>query len=135
MVLRVDYLVRMIQRAAEALARAFSRKQEGRHADALAEIDAAYGALSKLDRRSFEALSSGTLARMLGLEERVRAVARLSKLEGDVHAELGDRSSSRMAYLRALELFREAENVRANPDDRSLIEELELRLDSLRPRA
>ena len=105
--LRQDYILRLIEQAAAALARAFAAIAGKEYDMALRELAQAFSAASKLDRRSFDALDTRTVARLIGSPEQIRMVARVLATEADVHEQQGNRVLARRSLRRARELLLE----------------------------
>lgn len=105
--LRRDYILRMIERAVEAIAKALGLLKRGEYDRALTLLGEAYAAVLKFDRDMLDSLAAPTLVTMIGEPELVRLVARISKVEGDLREERGEPHKALSCYRRALELYRE----------------------------
>ncbi|MBW2528970.1 MAG: hypothetical protein JRI23_32640 [Deltaproteobacteria bacterium] len=103
--LQRDYLMRIIERAVAALARALGRRDEGELELALDQIGEAYDAVLKFDRQMLEVLDPSTLVAMLGEAQLVRMVARISVLEGEIREQADAPREARACFRRALALY------------------------------
>jgi hypothetical protein len=121
--LRRDYVMRMIARAVEAIARALGLIKRGEFEPALRQIGQAYDAVLNFDRDMLEVLGTPTLVTMIGDPQLVRLVARISKLEGDIRDERGEPHKALACYRRALELYGDV-GVGAEAEDREAASEL-----------
>ena len=126
--LRQDYILRLIEQAAAALARAFAALAGKQYDMALAELSQAFNAASKLDRRSFDALDTRTVARLLGSPEQLRMVARVLAAEAEVHEQQGNRLTARRCLQRARELLLELSEL--TPEDQLALADVGVRLRS-----
>jgi len=124
-VFRDDYVMRQIQQAMEAVARAFGALAGARREEAFEELDQAYDALLEHNRGMMDVVDTATLARLVGSPERVRALAKVSKADGDLRAELGDEVAAARAQARALALLRIAHAEDPDDEDADLLAELE----------
>jgi hypothetical protein len=98
-VLQRDYIMRMIEQAAEAVARAFGFIAQQKLDDAEDELDGAYAALG-IDRELLGVLDAGTLARQLGDDDRIAAAVRVLLCDARLQTTRGDRGATR-SKLRA----------------------------------
>jgi hypothetical protein len=101
---RTDYLQRIIAELAAALARIAGHAAAGQPAAGLEEIRQAYAALG-VEPRLVASLEAVSLARLLRLPERVRAVARLLTEEAALHLALGQAPEARRCAQRARALL------------------------------
>lgn len=125
---RDDYLMRQIERAMEAVARAFGALAGARREEAERELDGAYDALLEHNRGMMDVVDPVTLARLVGSPAKVRALARVSRADGDLRRELGDPAGAARAHRRALALLRVAHAEDPEEGDPELLAELEARL-------
>ncbi len=105
--LQRDYLLRLIEQAANAIAKALGLLEKGDVVTAEQEINGALSDLTNMDRQTFVLLDSKTLAPMLGPPKRVRAVARICLAAGKIHERKGDPGAALTSFRRAIELYRE----------------------------
>ena len=108
MVFHRDFLLRMIEESAAALARALLSSEEGNDAVTREEVDEAYGALLDTRRELFERLDSESAGLLLAQPERIRAVANVCRVDGELLAKQGETDRSEERFVRALELYLEA---------------------------
>lgn len=110
-----DYILRMIQQLAQAIARIVGLKREGKLDEALAALretaDGIFGPLG----RTLDALDARSAASLLGSFAKVDAYARLTGEEASIHELGGAARLSRGCYLRALELHLEAARLERSP--------------------
>ena len=124
--LQRDYLMRMIERAVAALARALGLRQAGELELALEQIGEAYDAVLKFDREMLRTLDTPTLITMLGEPQLTRMVGRTSALEGELREQAGQQRSALQCFRRALELYG-AVGVGDDPEDRRVAARLAAR--------
>jgi hypothetical protein len=122
-VIRQDYLLRLIQQAAEAIAKALGLIDRGELQAAEREVEGAFRGLLKVDRQTYGLLDARSLVPLLGPPEVVRALARLSKMSGDIKTAAGHPKTARKHYLRAMQLYAEV-GPGDDAQDRKAIEEL-----------
>lgn len=116
---------RALERTADAVAKALSLRREGELDEALAEINAAYDQVLRIDRRTFDMVDSHTLAGLIGPAEQLRAAGELSRAEGEIHEQAGRPKLAAARYRRALELLLEASDKKpADEAARAAIAEL-----------
>src|SRR3954469_16777004 len=103
-----DYILRMIQQLAQALARVLGLKKAGKLDEALDAVgetaDGIFGPLL----RTLDALDAQSAASLLGSREKITAYAALTAEEGSIHELQGDERRSRERARRALTLYLEA---------------------------
>ena len=109
---REDYILRIIREAGEALRRILGLREAGDCAAAQLHIDRAYSGLLGLSSAVAGKMHSADLLRLLSFAgkadgERVKVLAQLLKVEGDVRALQGRTEESRDRYLKALDLLLE----------------------------
>lgn len=112
-VLRRDYLMRLIQEATRALARAATHRLEGDEAEARKVLDGAL--VDLLDRHAslFAHTNPETAAKLLADPDRVLAAARIVAARADLEPDPVDAG---MGRARALALFLEARDQGAPAD-------------------
>ncbi|WP_164010873.1 hypothetical protein [Pyxidicoccus trucidator] len=116
MSIRKDYIERLIEEFAAALARIIKARQEQRLADAqrliqdtaLFALGMEYGALLLADPAS--------TARLLGDPSRVKVLARLVAEDGEVLQQQGDTATATARFQYALGLYDEARSQGLPPD-------------------
>ena len=124
--LQRDYLMRMIARALAAIARALGLKLSGETEPALAALGEAYDAVLKFDRELLSTLDTATLVGMLGDEQIVRLVARISWHEGALREDQAEPARALACFRRALELYGTA-GVGDEPEDLAAARDLAAR--------
>ena len=102
---RYDYIQRVIEQLAAALARIAGLRAEGKHDEALSEIQQTYVAL-ELNPHLVRSLDAVSLARLLRESERVQGVARLLAEEAELRALAGEPGVAVLLRRRALGLCR-----------------------------
>ncbi|NMO19574.1 hypothetical protein HPC49_26805 [Pyxidicoccus fallax] len=116
MSIRKDYIERLIEEFAAALARIIKARREQRfadaqqliHATALTSLGMEYGALLLADPAS--------TARLLGNPARVKVLARLVAEDGELLLSRGDTSTADVRFRYALALYSEAQALGLTPD-------------------
>jgi hypothetical protein len=88
-VLRQDFMVRLIQQMAEAIARIAGLREQGAHHEALELIESSCRSLGA-DRKLRQLLTPESLAKLLGDPEKLRVVADLLEEESRIYAAKGD---------------------------------------------
>lgn len=113
--LRRDYILRMIQQAAEMIARIQSLKKERRWTDAQGNVDAELQTLVGADLETIAGLSqTELLARVirgessLAVKEKTFVLSALLKEAGDIAAARDRDEESRTCYLKGLHLLLDA---------------------------
>jgi len=106
---RDDFLVSLIRKAGEALARAFGLYQQKDLDAAEAEAAEALRRLAKLPRDAVTLLDVGSVVPMCGGgdPESVRLVARALWLLGEIDEARGNDAEARRSYVRAMQLYKE----------------------------
>ena len=107
-----DYLLRVIQQAAEAIARAIRALRAKDPEEAEQQLGEGYAALG-LDREMLLLLDSQTLQRQLGEDEKIAIAGRLLLAD----AQLCDARGERKAALRRLSAARRLAALLRAPDD------------------
>jgi hypothetical protein len=129
-----DYILRMIQQLAQALASILGLKRAGKLDEALAAVrstaDGIFGPLL----RTVDALDAQSAGRLLGSREKLAAYAALTAEEGSIHALKGDERRARESSRRALMLYLEAalRGSGLSAEDRAAIEALRATVDETR---
>ena len=120
MVIREDFLLRLIRQIAIVLARAAGLRRDGKLDQALAEIEAAqqtyFGPLAELLPR----LDADTAVHMLGSTDRILAWAALLRVEAEILEQQGSEAHAARLREQAVALLTAA-RARA-PDDAGRIE-------------
>src|SRR5262245_54996835 len=126
--LREDYLLRLIRRAAEALARALGLVDEKKDEQAEAEALDALRRLAKLPVDTIEVIDIDTLRPLVGdgTPEGLRLTARALWLLGDIDARRGQARRARARHVRAMQLYKEV-GLGDDPADHRAARELALR--------
>lgn len=129
-----DYFLRMIQRLAEAIARAARLRNVGQLDDALRvvreTVDALFGPLA----RTLDALDPQGAASLLGDRHKIAAYAALTAEEAAIHEARGEPKRARPTLRRALALYLESVVLAGGADvpTRDAITALRLRVDAAR---
>jgi hypothetical protein len=121
---REDYLMRLIHRLAEFVARVAGLNRKGEHEQALAAAGQAWDELLDAPREVIASVDSATLATMLGDPAKIRIGAQLCHEEGLALEGKGDPVHAQLRYRRALELVLEARSRDRRPEDDAAILEL-----------
>jgi hypothetical protein len=127
-VFRNDLVKQAVDDASNALVLAEKYKIEGDTVSARRHVDLAYARLLRLDRGTFDAVDSHTLAGLLGPPPQLRIIARLCKLEGDLFEGEAKPVRARAKYRRALELLLEARQVDRSDEDAALVTDLRVKV-------
>lgn len=107
MVLRRDFIQRMIEQLAAVLAATLNLRRAGAHEEATRQLEEAARALVGLDLRMLEGLDPGAVAGLVGEAERLVVLARLCHERAEVARDAG--SGAEGAWRRrAAELWLEA---------------------------
>jgi hypothetical protein len=101
-----DYILRIVEALAQAVARIVALRKAGQTKEALAEVERTAGSLLGVDLRLLEAIGPGPIAAQLRHPEQVEALARLVDERVSLEREGGDaaaadRWAARAAGLRA----------------------------------
>lgn len=121
--LRQDFIIRIIERAAAALARAMGQQARGEDNQALEQLQEAYLALLRVDNHSFEHLDVKTLVSLLGPPEIVRTLARVMTAEARSFERLERPFLAAQRRTRAAELYLTV-GVGEQPEDVEALREL-----------
>ncbi|HEX3766549.1 MAG TPA: hypothetical protein VHW23_47975 [Kofleriaceae bacterium] len=107
--LRDDYILRMVQQLADAIARIAGLNQRGEHDQALTEADRAWGELlGDIPIELAGSVDSRTLAGLLRQPARIRLAHQLVHEQARALAARGDPAGATRRARRALELLLEA---------------------------
>lgn len=115
--LQRDYLMRLVQQATEAMARAAGQRKEGRTLEARRTLDGALVDLLERHATLFAHLDAPTAARMLAAPDRVRMAARIVAHQAEIADEEGDSFEAHRLQARAIALYREAKQAGARIDE------------------
>lgn len=85
-----DYLMRTIEQFGQMIAAMVGKLKAGSVDEAEQELAQAYDALLGGDRVFLDMVDAQTLAHLLGSPEKVRVLARLSRVEARIHGQRGD---------------------------------------------
>jgi hypothetical protein len=103
-----DYVLRMIQLLARAIARILGLKQAGKLEEALEEIQTTGDQIFGSIRSTLDAIDPQSAARLLTDGEKIEAYAALTAEEASIRELMGDATRARSAEHRALSLYLEA---------------------------
>lgn len=121
---RQDYLLRMIEQLAAAIARLAGFNDRGEHDKALVAADQSWGKLLDAPLELIRAVDTPTLAAMLREPAKIRAAAQLVYEEGRALAGKGDPLHAALRYRRAMELVLEARAIDRDEQDDAVLFEL-----------
>jgi hypothetical protein len=125
--IRKDYIERLIEQFAAALARILKARQEQRSEDALQLIGEASRMVLGMEYSALTLADAASTARLLGEPSRVQVLARLVRQEAEVRRETGDALGSEDRLRLALELYLEARELGLRLDEGGVKELGELR--------
>ena len=126
-----DYVLRMIQLLARAIARILGLKQAGKLEEALEEVrttaDMIFGAM----RSTLDAIDPQSAAGLLASGEKTEAYATLTAEEASIRELMGDATRARSGERRALSLYLEALILegRLSDDARAAVDDLRSKVD------
>ena len=103
-----DYLLRAIQRMAQALAAILARRTEGKTDEALALLERARVEMFGSMRDALDAVDATSVASLIGVIDKARAYATFCAVEANLHADRGEEKAAARARRRALAVYREA---------------------------
>lgn len=126
---RYDFLERLIQQIAEAIARIAGLSRQGRSEEALLVVEQTYRGLG-VDPEALRRLDSRSLAMLQGPPEKLRALARLCELEADALDKLERPGAASDRRRRALELVLEADALDPSGTDGEQLSRLAAQVDS-----
>ena len=118
-----DYLIRLIKRFFDALARMIKKREQGKFAEAEFEANQAYGVLG-ITPDFVNTMSSETIASLLSEPEKIRLMAKLAVEEAKLLEQKGDPLTSTRKYIQAAELVYEARARKASEEDVPMLQEL-----------
>jgi hypothetical protein len=99
-----DYILRMVEQAAQAIARALGLMQDRKFEEASRELSAGYSALG-LDRELIGILDAATFARQLGDDDRLAAAVQLLLCDAQLCAERSQHARMKSCLRLARGLF------------------------------
>jgi hypothetical protein len=94
MALQRDYILRIVEALAQAIARILTLRQAGNAAEARQEIVRTAGSLFGLDLGLIELMGPATVAAQLGHPEKVEALARLVDEKAALEREAGEAAAA-----------------------------------------
>jgi hypothetical protein len=130
-----DYVLRMIQRIAQAVAAVLRKRAEGEPDEALALLDRARADLFGAMRSALDAVDPGSLNRLLSETEKVRAYATFLAVEADLRDDRREARAAAAARRRTLAVLLEVAETRKGElrdEDRETIAALAAKVDSSR---
>ncbi|AKF79052.1 hypothetical protein MFUL124B02_00640 [Myxococcus fulvus 124B02] len=111
MSIRKDYVERLIEQFAAALARLLKARHEKRFADAAALIRSTALDTLGMEYSALLMVDAASTARLLGDPMRVKVLARLVAEDGELHLEQGDSRMATERFEYALALYAEARHL------------------------
>jgi hypothetical protein len=104
-VIKKDYVERMIEQFAEAIARLLKLREAGKHGEALAVVRTTCQELLGLEYEMLVGVDAVSAASLLGSAQKVRKLAELVRAEAEVLEEAGERGLAvrRRTFAAALE--------------------------------
>src|SRR5262245_27161250 len=118
---REDYLIRMFQEIAEALARIAGLNRRRQYDSALQDAGRTWDELFDVPRDLAERLDTRTLVGMLREPAKMRAASQLIAAEARTHEAKADGASAKVCFRRALALRLEAREREPRPEDEDAI--------------
>jgi hypothetical protein len=103
-----DYVLRMIQLLARAIARILGLKQAGKLEEALEAVQTTADTIFGSMRSTLDAIDPQSAARLLTSVEKIEAYATLTAEEASIRELMGDAVLARTSERRALSLYLEA---------------------------
>lgn len=103
-----DYVLRMIQLLARAIARILGLKQAGKLEEALEEVQTTADMIFGSMRSTLDAIDAQSAARLLTNGDKIEAYATLTAEEASIRELMGDATRARSGERRALSLYLEA---------------------------
>ena len=103
-----DYVLRMIQLLARAVARIFGLKRAGQLEEALEAVSETVDEIFGTLRTTLDAVDPQTAARLLASPEKIEAYALLTAEEASILELTGDATRAKSGYRRALSFYLEA---------------------------
>jgi hypothetical protein len=117
MSLKRDYILRIVEQLAQAIARILALRATGDVPGAIREVEGAAGGIAGMDLRMAGSVDTATLARHVPEPVRMAALARLMYERAGLAGEEGDEAGARRWRVRAVELWRAAEAAGAELDE------------------
>ncbi|ATB29431.1 hypothetical protein [Melittangium boletus] len=114
--IRQDYITRMIEQLAAALAAILRAATGGKTEEALEQVNEASLSLFGMEYRMLITIDAGSVAELLGHPEKIQALAKLVLAEADVLRLKGDAEGVAHRLGHALGLLLETERRRGAPD-------------------
>ena len=102
-----DYVLRLIQLLAQAVARIFGLKRAGKLDEALDAVDLTLDEIFGTLRITLDAIDPQTASMLLADRERLEAYALLTAEEASILELMGDAARAQSGYIRALSLYLE----------------------------
>jgi hypothetical protein len=121
-VFRRDYILGLIEQAAQAVARALRAMLKKQPEEAAQEVNAAYGLLS-LDRELLLALDAASLRAHIPDAERREMAARILLCDAELHSQQGEARAA-LRRLRAARRLLDTLDPEDTPERKGLLEEL-----------
>ena len=125
-----DFIKRLVEQLGQLVARLSRLRDEGKHDEALDEIDETLGRLVPARHDLVARLDAASAARMMRDRDTIKAYARLLAEQAESHVALGDARLATTRRERAIALLEEARKMTDGTD-----EELEAWLREIRSRA
>jgi len=113
---RKDYIERMIEQLADALAAIVKARKEQKHEQSLALIRDASLSVLGMDYSALTMVDAASSAELLGHSQKVKALAKLVTEEAEVIAARGEPLRSTGKLEHALALLYEAQKLQKGPD-------------------
>jgi hypothetical protein len=103
-----DYVLRMIQLLARAIARILGLREAGKLEEALEEVQTTADTIFGSMRSTLDVIDPQSAARLLTNGEKIEAYATLTAVEASIRDVMGDAELARSGERRALSLYLEA---------------------------
>lgn len=129
-IVRKDYIERLIEQVAEALAALLKLRQERKHGAALALIHDSSLSLLSMEYTVLTSMDALSVAQLLGHPEKIKVLAELVTQEAEVRKACGEEAGATALLERALALRHAARSLQqqADPAGDEAIRALEARL-------
>ena len=126
-----DYVLRMIQLLARAVARILRLKRAGHLQEALEAVSDTVDEIFGTMRTTLDAIDPQSAARILASQEKIEAYAMLTAEEASILELMGDATRAKSGYRRALSLYLEAVllELKISDDASAAISELRSKVD------
>ncbi|MCA9627359.1 MAG: hypothetical protein KC766_06825 [Myxococcales bacterium] len=121
--LKQDFVMRVIEKAMQAIARALGHQSKGEDTRAMEALQEAYLDLLRVDRQTFDSLDTKTLVTLLGPPDVVRTLARVMTIEARSLDRMERPYLAKQRRTRATELYL-AVGVGDDADDVAALREL-----------